>query len=239
MKTNRSYLMEEAITPEFVLEAIKDRYRHTQELDCEVEPDIDFTFETTMDEWRDVYWIFDLEPTRINLMETWGFQISSQEWESIIFPLEKKTLGDLCQFIASRAKRQVPIKSHLLGSCCQSGGTFLAIRQLLAQAGANVSNLRPSSPIEPYLNRYPDVFLDKISCLAPHRLPTVERTYATLGKLFLWISIFLICVWAIREGSLFYLFACFFAWYFISYFSQRLEFPDIMTFKDLVASIKI
>ena len=48
-----SYNIEtEPFSPELVLEVIKDSYFQQCQYDPEAEPDIDLTFESTVDDWR-------------------------------------------------------------------------------------------------------------------------------------------------------------------------------------------
>ncbi len=61
-----------------------------------------------------------------------------------------------------------------MGQDCPAAGVFLAIRSLLVRAGAP-RQLKPSTPVESYLLRWPKVFLNEISRLAPGGLPFYWR----------------------------------------------------------------
>src|SRR5205807_3444561 len=69
------------------------------------------------------------------------FDIRLDEWESEWLPPARRTIGELCERIARSADIVIPEPVTVLGRPCLSAGTSLAVRTILAEAGADVSKL--------------------------------------------------------------------------------------------------
>lgn len=174
MQRRSSCIVERPAMPDYVLDVIRDSYRHQVEYDPESEPGVDLSFETSVAEWRDACDLIAWKPLGKALGSEWRFNATSSEWKAVLEPANEKRLFDVCGFIASRATRFEVVPSRLLGSVCYGGGTFLAVRQMLSGCGAEVGSLRPSDAIAPYLKSHIGVFLGPISGLAPNRLPPIK-----------------------------------------------------------------
>src|SRR5262249_12499494 len=68
------------------------------------------------------------------------------------------TVRGLCMALAQFVEVPVIEPVTVLGRPSPSAGAFVTIRALLARAGADVSDLRPSTPLLPYLWLWPGVF---------------------------------------------------------------------------------
>lgn len=174
MRSRFPYLEASTATPEYVLEVIRDSYRQQLQFDPEAEPEMDLSFGSSIDDWRLACDLVRWRQLGHALAEMWQIQATDAEWETVLEPAKTRRLGDLCTFIASRAQRPTVRASRLLGSHCMTGGTFLALREALAQAGADVRRLKPSSPLAPYMDDYGGVILWQLAKLAPGRLPLVQ-----------------------------------------------------------------
>ena len=80
----------------------------------------------------------------------------------------------MCELLATQARRPVVPPARFLGRECAAAGVFLAIRSLLVQAGAP-PDFRPSTPLEPFLQKWPEVFLTKIARLSPGGLSFTRK----------------------------------------------------------------
>lgn len=158
-------------TPEYILEVYRDQYRQSLGFDPAVEPDVELTFETTVAEWQNAC---DLLPWRglgCALDESWKLGRTDEEWRAVLTPERKRTLRDVCEFIAEGAMRPVVEPLNILGGSCLPAGAFLAIRSMLREAGADADSIRPSTPLAEYARLHYGVFLGPISRLSPHALP--------------------------------------------------------------------
>lgn len=233
-------LVECSLTPEYVLDVLRDNYRHQQEYDPETEPDIELGFSTPVAQWRLACDLLSWQPLGRALGECWRFEASPADWRAVLEPARVRTLWDVCSFIAARGTRLDVVPSRLLGACCVSGGMFLAVRELLAQAGADVSRLRPSDAIAPFVDQHYAVFLGPVAALAPGKLPTVvvhSQRETTLQLLFVAaLIVAAVCdhfdQQRLAMGFLAAGFICIAITWAVH--CSHIEFPGIVTFRDLV-----
>jgi hypothetical protein len=153
---------------------IRDSHRQQCQFDSEADPNVELTFETTVAEWRVACDLVDCRRLGRALDDEWRLGRPEAAWRSILEPDEKRTLRDVCEFIASGATRQTIEPLIILGANCFPAGVFLAIRSLLREAGADVDDVTPSTPLDEYTRRHLGVFLGPISRLAPNALPAVH-----------------------------------------------------------------
>jgi hypothetical protein len=96
----------------------------------------------------------------------------SDEWWQRVW--EFGTIRGLCMALAQFVEVPVIEPVTVLGRPSPSAGAFLTVRALLARAGADVSDLRPSTPLLPYLWLWPGVFRWELPRMAPGRIPEVR-----------------------------------------------------------------
>jgi hypothetical protein len=99
--------------------------------------------------------------------------IDSETWRSVLHWRHHRTVGELCDLIAAHAKVRVVMPVTVMGSTSAAAGAFLAVRAVLRDAGANVSELRPTSPLAPYLDRCPGPLGRELRRMAPGNLPPI------------------------------------------------------------------
>ena len=236
---SRPYVQAVPCTPDYVLEVIRDSYRHQVQYDPEAEPGVELSFDSTVSDWRNACDLLRGKPLGRALGMEWGFQATNEAWRQVLEPPRQKRLADVCTFIANRATRPVARPSKLLGSACQSGGTFLAIREALQAAGANIEGLRPSSPLQALLNKYPGVFLGPVSRLAPNRLPPVQlssarRSFFALTFLGFFVAAFVMGFLGLTAALLLSLCLALASFGLFVRAPIDFEFPGVQTFRDLV-----
>ncbi|QEH32538.1 hypothetical protein OJF2_10150 [Aquisphaera giovannonii] len=229
-------------TPEYVLEVIRDSHRQQCRFDPEADPTMALTFETTVDAWRSACDLIGWRRLGRALDDEWRLGLSDTAWKAVLEPARERTLRDVCGLIAARGSRPVIRPLTILGRACRPAGAFLAIRSLLRDAGADVDGLSPSTPLREYTRHHPRVFLGPISRLAPNALPPVEvRTplheISSCGPFLvgflLWIAgIFLGPGWSLA-GVLVMLAGWAVSWLTAALPSERVEFGDLRTFRDL------
>ncbi|MFO0789408.1 MAG: hypothetical protein U0805_08120 [Pirellulales bacterium] len=161
-------------TADDILAVLRDSHRQQCTHDPEANPDISLTHESTIAEWRDAC---DLLPW-IKVAEAmngyWSVSIPREQWREVLEPPKQRALRGVCELVARQAKLRRIRPAGILGSNCIPAGAFLTIRSYLAQAGADVSDVGPSTPLREYTRRYPGVFLGPVSQLAPGILPLVK-----------------------------------------------------------------
>jgi hypothetical protein len=160
-------------TPEYVLACFQEEWRQRAWLEAAEPAAVERpwpTFETTIQAWREALDLVWWSPLGQSYNKSWGTRFSEWRWFSVLVPARQKTLRDVCHLLASQARRPRVPPAKLLGCACGSAGIFLAVRSLLSPAGAP-PGVRPSTPVGPFLKRWPKVFLREISRLAPGGLP--------------------------------------------------------------------
>ncbi len=175
-------------SPNFVLDAIRDSHRHQCAYDPEADPRAELSLDSTVAEWRDACDLVRTDDLGAALNGMWEINVSRDDWRAVLEPPTERTLRDVCELIASHARRIMVLPAGSLGASCRAAGAYWAIRGFLLRAGADPAALGPSAPISDIARRFPEVFLGPVSRLAPGRLPTVSirtpwyhASFAVLG----------------------------------------------------------
>jgi hypothetical protein len=159
-------------TPEYVLAILNEHHQYSCQVNYDGDLDELFTFDTTVATWR---FESDLLPWR-QLVEPfnryWEVNCTEAEWSVVFTPPRKRTLRDVCEFIASRAVRPKVRPSAIMGGSCLPAGIFLTLRSRLRDVGVDVADLRPSTPLDEILRRHPFEVFDAATRLAPG---TIEK----------------------------------------------------------------
>lgn len=229
-------------TPEYILACLQEEWRQCALPDEEGKLP---TFETTVDEWREAMDLVWWSPLGHALNKFWGTKFSEWQWFRVLVPAREQTLGDVCRLLATKAQRPVVPPARLLGCDCASAGVFLAIRSLLLRAGAP-PELRPSTPLKPYLRKWPKVFRKEVSRLVPGGLPfgfegnLSERVFAwsaILGGLLLAASALVNEPALIITGVMLFALGWFGGLFGSTWFPGRLTLRNVKTFRDLTEMI--
>jgi hypothetical protein len=164
----------EKYQPEEILQIIRANYIQQQQYDDIALKNQDLTVETTVSDWRD---ICDLVPTS----EFWKYlnyyfhlEVDGESWMEVLEPDDRKTLGDLCKFIADKAVRQVIEPIIIMGDYCTTAAIFKSLKRRLADRGVDVSDFRPSSQFESLVKKYRSVLIEEVNLLAPTVLPPID-----------------------------------------------------------------
>lgn len=236
----------EPATPEYVLAVLQDLYRHAANNDACVDSKYQLTMKTTIEQWCAA---MGDEPDWQALGHwmniQWNIQLSNDIWKFVLTPMHRRTLRDLCVVIAQHARQPLIRPALLLGHDCTTAGVFLTIRSILQQAGADVTQLSPSTPLADYTRRYDQVFLQYISPLAPGALPAIRVKYPFyanpiwgifLGLLLMGIGTYLpggVPV-LIVLGAIILILSLMLNWLAIGWrLPTSVEFGELKTFRDL------
>jgi hypothetical protein len=187
------------MTREDVLGVLIDYARLSDPLGEVLEP---LEFETSVAAWRGSLELVGGKALGKELNKWFWVNIGEREWMRVLTPAKKRTLGEICDLIAAYGiKREIEAVT-VMGCRCRKAGAFLAVREILAKAGADVSELHPTSRIEDYSRLFHADVFNQLVRLAPGQLPTVQREGGILGAYA--ISIFVcgvLCYAAILLGD--------------------------------------
>jgi hypothetical protein len=232
--------------PTEILQIILANYRQQQQYDDIVLKGQEFTFDTTIADWRDICDLVDTTELWKYLNYYFRLDLDRESWMTTLEPEDKKTLGDLCDFISSHADKEIIKPIKLLGSNCETAAIFKSLTAKLKDRAIDLSDIRPSSRLEPLVKKYKNVLIEEINQIDPKVLPPVNyktnwvykwglRTSMTS----LFVSFFLAykeSKWAWATGGIFLV------GYLMTRVGARLNpkqasFTDIQTMADLVRRI--
>ncbi|MNK01800.1 hypothetical protein D3C87_196080 [compost metagenome] len=140
-------------TSDEILEIFKEQHRLCSPLDVMADPTFVLTREVTIDELRDAQDLLSWNEYARFLNQEFRIKVAIKDWSRILNPATKRTLGDLCDFLATIAEREVIQPMIRLGAECLSAAVFSALKKNLKSKGVDVSDLRPSTKIEAFLNK--------------------------------------------------------------------------------------
>lgn len=161
-------------SPDYVLSVFCDELRQYSQLPEGVDGNLKLSFETTIAEWRAALDLLPWRELAHGMNQYWKIDCSDEQWQAVLEPEREKRLVDVCELIAQYAVRAVVQPVSIASSSCRTAGAFLAIRSILVEAGAQASEIGPSTPLAPFTRRYAQQFLGAISQLAPGTLPLVH-----------------------------------------------------------------
>ncbi|HXB11867.1 MAG TPA: hypothetical protein VNZ45_07780 [Bacteroidia bacterium] len=143
------------LTGEDVLNIFIEQHRLCSPLDPETDESAEFTMDTSIDEWVSANDLLPWYSLYRYLNEEFHISATEEEWyEQILTPESKGTLKDLCEFIAKRSQTGDIKSIKLFGKDCISAAIFLTLKRNLERMKVDVSELRPSSSVIPYLEKY-------------------------------------------------------------------------------------
>jgi hypothetical protein len=234
-------------TADEILAVLRDLHRQQCGYDPEAERDILLCKESTIAQWRNACNLLRWRKVAEAMNEYWRVTIPMVEWRDVLEPAKERRLGGVCELLASHAKLPRIRAARIFGSSCESAGAFLTIRSYLAEAGADVSGVAPSTLLDEYTRRYPRVFLGPVLRLAPGALPVVKFRspvyHAFLGGMFLSL-IGMVVAWCagwilIATFAALLLFSSYFGVWIAARWMlpKSVEFGGLKTFRDLSKAI--
>lgn len=139
-------------TSDELLQIFKEQHRLCSPLDPIADETFVLTRETTIWELRDAQDLVPWEEYSEFLNQEFKIDVPIKTWKSILSPDDTQTLGDLCDFLSTVAKKEIVKPTKRLGAECLSAAIFLTLKRNLKIKGVNVADLRPSTKIEEFLD---------------------------------------------------------------------------------------
>jgi hypothetical protein len=161
-------------TEEEILEVFKEQHRLCSPLDPEAEPWEEITAEMTVREWR---WANDLlgwKKLSEFLNQEFRVQISQEEWYIVLEPAKTRKLIEVCRLLSKYAEKDPYEPKTLFGKPCLKAGVFLTIKKNLKDKGVDVTELRPSSSLSAYMNKYFSPVLEEITLTGTKPIDKIE-----------------------------------------------------------------
>jgi hypothetical protein len=149
-------------TPQDVLKILEEEYRLLSFVDIEVDEGLEMSGDITVYEWRSR---MDFLPWRKLYQaqnKKFKIELPYETWMEAVEPEEKRTLWDMCVFIAQHARKEIIRPIRLFGRDCLGAAVFLTLKKNLSATGIDVDDLRPSTPLRGLLDarRFPCVLAE-------------------------------------------------------------------------------
>jgi len=162
------------VDADFVLRVIVEIHRQRTHFDPEVDPSTELTFRSTVADWRSACDLLHWRELGRGLGTEWGINATDAEWRAVLEPARERTLSDVCQFIADRARLPQIVPRGFFGARCAAAGVFLGVRSALAEGGIDTKRLRPSTELAPYLRLARFTLLTLGARIAPGHLSPLQ-----------------------------------------------------------------
>ncbi|WGD36034.1 hypothetical protein [Olleya sp. YS] len=182
-----------------ILQMLISQYQFAIEFDPVVIKGMDFNYDSSIFDWRDACDL--VNPKKLAKIYHTEFKIERPllELEDILINEDDRTVSDFCEYISKYAEREniEPIK--LLGQNCQTASIFRTLKQNLTEKGADTTELKPSSEINPFFLKYGVLLIDEVNRIAPGTMMEFEfksHKLSRIGRNIMFIGIFaMIGVW--------------------------------------------
>jgi len=138
-------------TSDELLEIFKEQHRLCSPLDPIADETFILTRETKIWELRDAQDLLPWDECAEFLNQEFRIDVPIKKWKTIFNPDDKQTLGDLCDFLSTVAEKEIIKPVKRLGAECLSAAIFLTLKRNLKSKGVDVTDLRPSTKIEEFL----------------------------------------------------------------------------------------
>jgi hypothetical protein len=161
-------------TEEEILEIFKEQHRLCSPLDPEAEPWEEITAEMSVREWR---WANDLlgwKKLSEFLNQEFRVQIRQEEWYNVLEPASTRKLIEVCRLLSKYAEKDTYEPKTLFGKPCLKAGVFLTIKKNLKDKGVDVTELRPSSSLSAYMDKYFSPVLEEITLTGTKPIDKIE-----------------------------------------------------------------
>jgi hypothetical protein len=161
-------------TEEEILEIFKEQHRLCSPLDPAAEPGTEITADMTVREWR---WANDLvgwKKLAEFLNQEFRVHIRRGEWRNVLEPAGTRKLIEVCRLLSKYAEKDLYEPKTLLGKPCLKAGVFLTLKKNLKGKGVNVSELRPSSSLAAYLDKYFSPMVEEITLTGTSPIDKIE-----------------------------------------------------------------
>jgi hypothetical protein len=146
-----------------LFEIFKEQHRLCSPLDPMANEKFVLRRETKIIEWRDAQDLLEWEELSEFLNQEFRINISLDIWKTVLTPDNKKTLGDVCDFLSTVAEKDIINPIKIFGVECLSAAIFLTLKRNLKNKGVDVSDLKPSTSIELFLNKNFSALLEVVT----------------------------------------------------------------------------
>ncbi|MBI1370521.1 MAG: hypothetical protein GC162_17940 [Planctomycetes bacterium] len=130
----------------------------------------------------------DCDRSRESYQRMYHARIPADAWRQLHRKPRKTTIGEVCDFLAAcGGVMPEPRPLFIMGRGCMPAGVFLTLRSLLREHGADVSDLRPSTPINQFAMAQWRPFIEMLWHFRPELTRRVKKIEVPGGLIFAWM----------------------------------------------------
>jgi hypothetical protein len=161
-------------SPEQVLIILRDRYFQGSEAISNHAASFDLSMATTVDDWIFYANLLEWPQLAEAFNEEYGINEPRENWRQVMTPQRKRSMKDVCEFLAPRIRVPRVRVVQVAGKSCLSASVFLTVKSLLKNDGVSVEDIGPSTPLDAFTKVYYVAFFTKISSLICGGLPSCK-----------------------------------------------------------------
>lgn len=159
-------IFNQKLTYKDVLNIFIEQHRLFSPYDPEADVHAKLDFDSSVKDWRYANDLLPWYELYHVLNSKFKMSMPSENWKEILEPSNKRSLKDVCSFIADNSQFSDIYPKRLLGKDCLSASVFLELKNRLEKRKIQTGLLRPSSLITPYLNSHYVEFINEIILLS-------------------------------------------------------------------------
>lgn len=164
-------------TPEYVFGVLREMYRSGLSWG-------ELTWDTPVPEFLDACDAMDGDSAQCLaecLNAATRSTIPLDEWNRAFAVTTRRTVGDVCEFLAPRITRPVVRPWNHAAGACLPAGAFLTVRTLLVERGLDSGAITPSARLDCLSEDDLHFLYWRLSLIEPGRISSVSFTFRTLG----------------------------------------------------------
>jgi hypothetical protein len=141
-------------TSQEIFEVFKEQHRLFSPLDPMADPRFIMQPDSSIGDWRDAMDLLEWHDLAQHFNAEFGVDIPMSSWKSVLEPSFDKPIWGVCTLLSEHAIKEVIEPVRIFGHECLTAAVFFRLKQKLGEKGANVSALRPSTPLADYRNHF-------------------------------------------------------------------------------------
>lgn len=157
-------------TPEYVLSVFLDR--ENLEWNTDSLSQVEVTLDSSVEVLYEACGFYSFDDIFYSTLICFDLEFS--DWFGALRSAEGDTVRDFCELIAARITMPKITLSSFCGRTCRPASVFLTIRSMMHDAGVDVADVAPSTPLEEYTRKNLELFLGPIAKLSPGSLPDFD-----------------------------------------------------------------
>lgn len=158
-----------------ILEFLRSSHRQIVQVEIGLPNEDEITNDLTIRNWIDDMELLNWKELCKYYCRVFEIERYEIEFRESMLPMDKKTIGEFCEFVAKRAVKPELEAVKLFGRHCEEAGIFKYLKRKLADENESKSNeIKPSSKIENYMSDFAFKIVEEVNKINSTTLPTIK-----------------------------------------------------------------